>query len=285
MLWAAVARIASGASKQLRRQAGDNERQAQHDALTGLPNRTLFRELVKNAMAARPKNSVVAVMVMDLDRFKEINDTLGHYNGDLLLQRVGPRIRRALRDADTVARLSGDEYAVLLPEIPDAAAVSNAAQRILKELREPIVAGGLALEVEASIGIAIFPDHGDRVDTLLQRADVAMYTAKEAHAGFQLYSPEQHEYSPDRLALVGELRRAIDEKELMLHYQPKASLETGRIIGVEGLVRWQHPRRGLLRPDEFIGLAEHTSLITPLTLYVLEEAIVQCRRWQKEGTS
>jgi len=284
VLYVALWRMLSQASYRLRRQSSDSERQANHDSLTGLPNRTLFRELVKRTIAERRRAAgVAAIMVMDLDRFKEINDTLGHLNGDLLLQRVGPRLRGALRDEDTVARLGGDEYAMLLPSLPDRTAVSHAAQRVRQALREPFVAGGLSLEVEASLGIALFPDDGDGVDTLMQRADVAMYTAKEAHSGFEFYSEEQHDYSPARLALVGELRRAIDEKELTLHYQPKVDLHTGVVTGVEGLARWNHPRRGLLPPDHFIPMAEHTSLITPLTVHVLETAIVQCREWRKEG--
>ena len=199
-------------------------------------------------------------MILDLDRFKEVNDTLGHHNGDLLLQEVGGRLRAGLRVADTVARLGGDEFALLLPHIADGAEALELGERIRTVLRRPFTLQGVTLELDASIGIALFPEHGDDVDTLLQRADVAMYLAKDDHSGCELYAPERDEYSPHRLALAAELRRALDERELVLHYQPKADLVSGRIVAVEALVRWQHPEHGLLGPDEFIPLAEHTGL-------------------------
>ena len=283
-LWLVLFRIVAGASNRLRRQSADNEKQAMHDALTGLPNRVLFRDRVQRAiLAAQRRRETVGVMLMDLDHFKEINDTLGHFNGDLLLKRIASRLAGAVREADTVARLGGDEFAFLLPDVQDRKGAEQAVERVLKMLEEPFVLGGLALKVEASVGIALYPEHGDRVDALLQSADVAMYVAKEARGGYEFYDAEQRTYTPARLALVGELRRAIDENELELHYQPKADLATGRITGVEALARWRHPQRGLLPANDFIPLAEHTSLIRPVTLHLLELAVKQCRDWQQQG--
>ena len=284
LLWVVLFRIVVGASNRLRRQASDNEKQALHDALTGLPNRVLFRDRVQRAiLGGRRRREIVGVMLMDLDHFKEINDTLGHFNGDLLLKRIASRLQGAVREADTVARLGGDEFAFLLPDVQDRKGAEQAVERVMKLLEDPFVLGGLALKVEASVGIALYPEHGDRVDALLQAADVAMYVAKEARGGYEFYDAEQRHYTPARLALVGELRRAIDENELMLYYQPKADLATGRITGVEALARWQHPQRGLLAANDFIPLAEHTSLIRPVTLHLLELAIRQCRDWQEAG--
>jgi diguanylate cyclase (GGDEF)-like protein len=269
----------------LRRQAAEKEHQALHDALTGLPNRTLFRERLHQAIAgAAQSGSSVAVMLIDLDRFKEVNDTLGHHNGDLLLQEIGHRLRSLLRHDDTVARLGGDEFAILLPHVPDGAAAAQTARKILESLAQPLVLRDLALDIGASIGIALCPRDGEDADTLLQRADVAMYVAKEAHTGFELYSAERNQYSASRLALVAELRHAIQNKELSVVYQPKAELATGAITGVEALLRWQHPRQGFVPPDEFIQVAEHTGLIKPLTLYVLDVALAQCRAWELGGT-
>jgi diguanylate cyclase (GGDEF)-like protein len=167
-------------------------------------------------------------MLMDVDRFKEINDTLGHYNGDLLLKRVGPRLRSVLRDQDTVARLGGDEFAILLPGLPDDGAVTTAAERIIRSFEEPFVLGGLALEVEASVGVAVYPEHGNRVDVLLNRADTAMYAAKAARTGFAVYSDQQDQGSRRRLALAGEVRRAINEDEIVLNFQPKTRMPPAR---------------------------------------------------------
>ncbi len=284
LLYGVLLLVVGGASRALQRDSAAKQELALHDSLTGLPNRTLFRDLVSRAIVGgRRKRGLVAVMLMDLDRFKEVNDTLGHFNGDQLLERIGARLRGAVRDGDAVGRLGGDEFAVVLTDAKDREAVVQAAQRILKVFEEPFVVGGLALEVQASIGIALCPENGKRVSELIQAADVAMYVAKKAHSGFEFYSEDQHQYSPDRLELVGELRRAIDENELVLFYQPKVDLATNTVKGVEALVRWDHPRRGLLPPDEFVPLAERTSLIKRFTLHLLEQALVQCRRWHDEG--
>ncbi len=283
VLYGIMFRIIAGASKTLRRQAEVNEHQALHDSLTDLPNRTLFHDRVHQALASARRDHVpAAVMIMDLDRFKEVNDTLGHASGDELLKQVGLRLRESLRESDTVARLGGDEFGVLLPKVLDAEAAVAVARKLRTTLEEPLTIHGLALQMEASIGIALFPDHGSDVQGLLQRADVAMYVAKE-QSGCEVYTRERDEYSPDRLTLLTELRRAIDRGQLVLHYQPKADLRTGDINGVEALVRWNHPERGMIPPDEFIPPAQKTGVIAPLTMFVLDEALRQCRTWALQG--
>jgi diguanylate cyclase (GGDEF)-like protein len=291
IVWLILFRIVAGASKRLRQQAealeehaAEKEYQALHDPLTELPNRALFGERIQYALYdAHEEGRDVAVLLMDLDRFKEINDTLGHHYGDLLLQELGYRLRSALRETDTVARLGGDEFGVLLPSIPDRRVVNEVVERIRTAVEDPFILNGLPLAIETSIGVSLYPDHGEDVDTLMQRADVAMYQAKTKNSLFEVYDEQQDEYDPSRLTLVGELRRAIDEGELAVFYQPKAVLESGDIEGVEALVRWHHPERGLLPPNEFIPLAEHTGLIGPLTLYVLDESLRQCREWRDAG--
>jgi diguanylate cyclase (GGDEF)-like protein len=257
---------------------------AQLDPLTDLPNRSTFRELLEHALITSKRGSSrVAVMLMDVDRFKEINDTLGHYNGDLLLKRIGPRLRSVLRDQDTVARLGGDEFAILLPDLPDDAAVTTAAERIVRTFEEPFVLGGLALEVESSLGVAVYPEHGNRVDVLLNHADTAMYAAKAARTGFAVYSDEQEQGSRRRLALAGELRRAINEDEIILNFQPKARIATGEVAGVEALARWRHPVEGIISPAEFIPIAEQTNLLHALTERILGRALEELRDWHARG--
>jgi diguanylate cyclase (GGDEF)-like protein len=284
VLYGVLFRIVAGASKALRHQAELNEHQALHDSLTDLPNRTLFHDRVHQALtSARREHVPTAVMIMDLDRFKEVNDTLGHASGDELLKQVGLRLSESLRESDTVARLGGDEFGVLLPKVVDAKAAVAVARKLRTTLEEPFTIHGLALQMEASVGIALYPDHGGDVQSLLQRADVAMYVAKEHPAGCEVYTSERDDYSPDRLTLLTELRRAIDRGQLVLHYQPKADLRTGEIHGVEALVRWQHPERGMIPPDEFIPPAQKTGVIGPLTMFVLDEALRQCRTWTLQG--
>jgi diguanylate cyclase (GGDEF)-like protein len=227
--------------------------------------------------------SPAALLLIDLDRFKEVNDTLGHHHGDQLLIQVGERLRGSLREVDTVARLGGDEFAVLLPRIQTAEGAVAVASKLQAAFDEPFRLDDLALEVETSIGVALYPEHGSDPDELLQRADIAMYVAKDTHAGFVLFDPSLDQHSPRRLALLGELRRAIDNQQLVLHYQPKVDAHTGQLLGVEALVRWQHPERGLLPPNDFIPLAERTGLIGPLTHYVLDAALHQCREWRQAG--
>jgi diguanylate cyclase (GGDEF)-like protein len=258
--------------------------QALSDALTGLPNRTLLLDRASQAIRQADRELVpAALLLIDLDRFKEVNDTLGHHCGDQLLVQVGQRLRAALRGVDTVARLGGDEFAVLLPRITTGEGAVTVAGKLQAALQEPFTLQGLALEVEASIGLALYPEHGSDPDELLQRADIAMYVAKDTHAGFVLFDPRQDQHSPRRLALLGELRRAIEGRQLLLHYQPKIDAHSGQVLGVEALVRWQHPTHGLVPPAEFIPLAERTGLIGPLTHYVMDAALHQCRDWRQAG--
>jgi diguanylate cyclase (GGDEF)-like protein/PAS domain S-box-containing protein len=269
--------------ERLQQQMEKAEHQALHDGLTGLPNRTLFRDRAQQAVVRSNRDgSGFAVMLIDLDRFKEVNDTLGHHSGDLLLREVAERLRRALRKSDTVARLGGDEFGVITPGLCDAAAARALADKLRDELAQPIVVGGLAIEVEASVGIAIFPEHGQDVETLIRHADVSMYVSKNTHTPI-VYAAAYDHHSLARLALVGELRRAVDSNELVVHYQPQADIASGEVRKAEALVRWQHPQHGLLGPDQFIPLAEQTGLIRSLTRYVLDAALAQWRAWRDEG--
>ncbi|MEA2448963.1 MAG: hypothetical protein QOG63_895, partial [Thermoleophilaceae bacterium] len=286
VLWVLVVTVVSYASQRLRRQAAEKEELALSDGLTGLANRTMFQEAIQAAISGSGRKKVTgAVMLMDLDRFKDVNDTLGHHNGDLLLQRIGSRLDSVLRNTATVARLGGDEFAILLRDVSDRQAVVPVVRRVLKVLEEPVVVGGLALQVEASIGIAMFPEHGRTVDAVMRAADVAMYVTKEQRSGYEFYDEDAHEHRHDagRLALIGELRRAMDETELVLHYQPKVDLRTGQAKGVEALARWHHPERGLLSPDEFIPLAERSNLLRPMTLFLLDTALRQANAWRSKG--
>jgi diguanylate cyclase (GGDEF)-like protein len=269
--------------ERLRSEVADKEHQALHDALTGLPNRLLFQRRIAEALVNAHVGSSVAVMLLDLDRFKEVNDTLGHHNGDLLLQEIGNRLRRILRSGDTVARLGGDEFAVLLPDLAGDEAALAAATGIRQALERPFQIAEVNLDVGCSIGIAMWPHHGEDATVLLQRADVAMYSSKENQRGVELYDPTSDTYSLERLALVGELRNAIEQGELAVHYQPKAAIAGGQLLGMEALVRWHHPRLGAIPPEEIIGVAEQTGLIRPLTLWVLNQALRQCRLWRREG--
>ena len=284
LLYVALFLVMMRASRRLRQRAEEQEHLALHDVLTGLANRALFRDRVKQALrVAEREQQTVAVLLMDLDRFKEINDTLGHHHGDIVLQETARRLQSTLRETDTIARLGGDEFAMVLPHVPDPAAVLHVADKISAALHVPFIVQGLTLDVGASIGVALFPGHGKDVDTLIQRADVAMYLAKTAHSGCEIYAVEKDQYSPSRLALVGELRNAIDHNEFVVHYQPKVDLQTGTVTGVEALLRWQHPLRNLIPPDEFIPLAEHTGLIEGLTSYVLNESLRQVAAWRDDG--
>ena len=265
-------------------QAELNAHQALHDALTGLANRTLFRSLIDHAVKPRRRTDArAAVLAMDLDGFKEINDSLGHAAGDELLVELGRRLKAALRSSDTVARLGGDEFGVLLPNARIPADVLRAVTRMQAAVGSPITIQGLSLSLEASIGIALYPDDGRDVETLLQCADGAMYHAKREKSGWAFYDPSRVRHDIARLTLTNELRRALDQRELVLYYQPKAILADGEVHAVEALLRWNHPLRGLVPPDEFIPMAQQTSLIKPLTLYVIDEALRQCRSWQDDG--
>jgi diguanylate cyclase (GGDEF)-like protein/PAS domain S-box-containing protein len=265
-------------------QAALNEHQALHDGLTGLANRTLFRDRMEQAVKARRRaDARAAVMVIDLDGFKEINDSMGHAAGDDLLVELGHRLQAAVRTSDTVARLGGDEFGVLLPQTSGPDDVRRAVKRMQAAIESPITLHGLDLSLEASIGIALYPDDGKDVETLLRCADSAMYHAKAEKLGWALYDRGCVRQDTARLTLMGELRQALEQRELVLYYQPKATLADGEVHAVEALLRWQHPVRGLVPPDDFIPIAQQTGLIKPLTLYVIDAALRQCRAWQDEG--
>jgi diguanylate cyclase (GGDEF)-like protein len=257
-------------------------RLAYEDGLTGLPNRAMFNQQLDQAIrTARRGGTPISVLLFDMDRFKAINDTLGHPVGDQALREVGTRVRRALRDSDIVARLGGDEFAVLLATGGTTPRV--VAQKILKGLEDPFVVDGQPMDIAASIGIAIFPDHGADAPALLRAADVAMYDAKRNKMGFTVYDPTHDERRQEFLTLLGELRRAVEAEELVLHYQPKLSLAEDRITSVEALVRWDHPVRGFVPPAEFIPFAEQTGYISHITRWVLARAIEQCGKWHRAG--
>ena len=263
---------------------------AHHDSLTGLPNRMfLHREFEQRLLAATASTDHAMLMLMDLDRFKEINDTLGHHVGDLLLQQIGPRLKSAFGQQDGVlCRLGGDEFALLLANGIDAGSdpvvtARQFAQQLLDALRAPYLVGGMQLMVDASIGIAFFPGDGSDSHALLRSADVAMYDAKRRGGGIAVYDRSQDQNSPERLSMAADLDLAIRERQLLLHYQPKLALKSGQISGFEALVRWQHPRLGLLYPDSFLPLAESSETIHPLTELVLDLALAQLQQWQQQG--
>jgi diguanylate cyclase (GGDEF)-like protein/PAS domain S-box-containing protein len=256
---------------------------ALYDSLTGLPNRALLHDRLRHTIESATRDlQPVALLLMDLDRFKDVNDTLGHHVGDELLRQVAERLRSALRSSDTIARLGGDEFAVLLPDT-DASAASLAAARLSQSLERPFLLEGQNIHTAASIGISLYPEHGGDAETLLRRADVAMYSAKRGGRGYTVYSPDQDQHTPKRLGLVSELRRAIEEGQLVAHYQPRIDLRSRRVEGVEALLRWQHPEHGLMPPDEFITLAEQTGLIEPLSRWVLNSALRQHQAWRRVG--
>ena len=260
------------------------EHQALYDSLTDIPNRTLLHDRLRQALsAAQRTRTSLALLLIDLDHFKEINDTLGHARGDLVLKQVGPRIQAVLRQSDSVARLGGDEFAVLLPTVSNTDHAVLTAGKILQALQTPFPVEGLELEIGASIGIVLCPEHGTEAELLMQHADIAMYIAKQQGGGYAVYAPELDRHSPQKLTLMGELRHAIEHDELVLHYQPKLSLKSQSIIGVEALVRWQHPQRGMLYPDQFIPLAEQTGLMKPLSLWVINHALNQHTVWKRAG--
>ena len=260
------------------------EHMALHDPLTGLPNRTLLGDRLRQALltAQRDRESL-SLLIMDIDRFKEINDTLGHHIGDLLLQETANRLRECLRDSDTVARLGGDEFAVILPAAGEGRTVERMAAKLVDALAQPFVIEATELRVDLSIGAAMYPAHGDDVSTLTRLADIAMYEAKRSGTGFAVYSADAGAGLPLRLALASQMPAAMDKDQLVLHFQPKAAIGSGRPVAIEALVRWEHPSLGLLPPDRFIPLAEETGQIKPLARWVLQRAIAECARWRAAG--
>ncbi len=275
LLYLALFAITASVSRGLRRAASANAFLAEHDSLTDLPNRTLFHRRAASAVAAADHSEgPAAIAIIDLDRFKDVNDTLGHHNGDRLLTELAARLAGHMRDGDTVARLGGDEFGLVLRNVADP-------EPALWQLREVIDSevelGGLPVSPQASIGYAIAPQDGTDVDELLQRADVAMYVAKAQHEGVTRYDSSLDHYRAASLALVSQLRRAIDDGQLLLHYQPQSTLLDGSVRSVEALVRWQHPTEGLLSPGVFLPLAEQTDVIEKLTRWVLRTALREMR--------
>jgi len=263
--------------------SAQREHQANHDELTGLLNRKLLARRSNEALASASLTGTRAgFLLIDLDRstgLKQVNDTLGHAVGDRLLQIVAHRLSHSVRPGDVVARLGGDEFAVLLPSVKEAAAAREVASRLRAALAEPVRLEAMTFQVEASVGIAIYPDDADSFDQLMQRADVAMYLAKERHSGIERYVAEADRNSAERLALASDLRTAVLRGEIELYFQPKIRLADGKTIGMEALARWPHPRRGVLAAAEFVGLAEQSHLITELTEQVIDKALGQTARW------
>jgi diguanylate cyclase (GGDEF)-like protein len=259
------------------------DHQAMHDELTGLPNRKHLILAIEEALAEQRPDQRLGLLLLDLDGFKEVNDTLGHPVGDRLLQIIGHRLTHSVRPGDVVARLGGDEFAVLLPSIRDAQAAKEVAARLRAALTEPVRLEGMTFDLDASVGIALHPDHAPDFQLLLQRADVAMYLAKEARTGVEFYVPDKDRNSPERLSLQGDLRRAVDRGELELHYQPKVTLADDTVEGVEALLRWWHPVRGPVSPAEFIPLAEQSYLMREITQSVIDMAMEQAALWWRMG--
>jgi diguanylate cyclase (GGDEF)-like protein len=269
----------------LRREAEAKQHQALHDPLTGLPNRRQFHDLLGLALeATRHDDNGPAIIVMDLDRFKEINDALGHDTGDAMLVELGHRLRHRVEGRGRLARLGGDEFAVLLPRVRSVREAVDVANDLVRDLEPPVQLGPLSLTMRASVGIAVAPDHGDDALTLIRRADVAMYAAKTAgHSTPRVYLPEEDENTPQRLALIADLRDTIESQDLLVVFQPKLDPSSGAVTGAEALARWRHPLHGTVPPDQFIPLAEHAGLIPQLTLHVLREALRRCAGWRRDG--
>ena len=258
---------------------------AYYDALTGLPNRTLLQDRLTKALAsARRRKDKVALLFLDLDEFKTINDSLGHSAGDLLLQEVAERLKRWAREQDTVARVGGDEFLIVLTSVKDMPDAAVAAGRLMDTLTAEFVVQGHSVGISCSLGISIFPEHGADGEALIKNADAAMYSAKESgRNNFRFFTKDMNAQVVERLALESGLRLALDRKELFLVYQPQMDIASGRITGLEALLRWQHPELGLVPPDKFIRIAENSGLIVPIGEWVLRTACSQARKWQDEG--
>jgi diguanylate cyclase (GGDEF)-like protein len=282
-LYAVLALISWGTTRALRRYAADHVHQALHDPLTGLPNRELFRRKAEDALARGRRGERGAVVLIDLDHFKEVNDTLGHHAGDELLRVLGRRLIESLRTDDIVARLGGDEFGLILPRGGSPEETVELLTRVRRELGHEVVLDGVPLSVEASFGVCFYPQDAETVEGLLQHADAAMYQGKHGPAGVVVYEPGTPQHATHALELQGELRGALERNELVLHYQPKIELPTGRVSGVEALVRWQHPERGLMPPSDFLPVAERSELIEPLTDWVLRRALADYAAWTKAG--
>jgi len=293
VLWLLLFQIVHTTSRRLRATALENARLALLDSLTGLPNRRLLADQMQRAIdQVADGGARVGLILLDIDRFKDINDTLGHDHGDELLQQVAERLRHALRDDDVVARLGGDEFAILLPDVRTVANAERLARRVRGLFSRPFELSDIALHVETSIGVACLPDHAADASALMRTADIAMYAAKHHRAGVSVYSPDADDSSPARLVLLGELHQALEARtdpdevsQLEMHYQPKIELASQRTVGLEALIRWRHPTRGLLAPGVFVPLAEQSGLIHRVTAFALEETVRQLARWSADHTA
>ena len=291
VLWLLLFRIVHATSRRLRDVALENARLALLDSLTGLPNRRLLADQMQRAIdEVAHEGTRVGLILLDIDRFKDINDTLGHDHGDELLQQVAERLRHALRDDDVVARLGGDEFAILLPDVRTVANAERLARRVRGLFARPFELSDIALHIETSIGVACLPDHASDASSLMRTADIAMYAAKHHRAGVSVYSPATDDSSPARLVLLGELHQALEAHaesgeapQLEMHFQPKIDLASLRIVGFEALIRWRHPTRGLLLPGAFVPLAEQSGLIHRVTAFALEESVRQLARWRDQA--
>lgn len=275
-------------TQELRNRAEDLEKQANytatHDDVTDLPNRSLFYDRVERAiLSANNKNELLAILIIEIANFNEVYDTLGRNSSDQILKQVSSRLQGVVLGVDSVARIDGNIFSILLTDLAETMEVELLAQHIQKALEPAFIIERLTFAVHANIGIVIFPEHGEDVDTLVQKAGVSLYISSKSSEGYAIYKPSYDEHSPRRLTLMSELRHAIDRNELELYYQPKVSIQTGLLYGAEGLIRWHHPSHGFISPDEFIPMAERTRMIKPLTLWVLKEAFKQCAEWRDEG--
>lgn len=282
-VWVALI-ISFKVSKRLNRQSAKLEYQAKHDSLTGLPNRhSLVVNLELALKEAKERGSSLALLIMDLDSFKEINDTLGHDFGDLLLKEVGKRLRETMRSQDTVSRLGGDEFAVVLP-LTNVSVCLDITDNVIKALADPFRIAGTNIHVRVSAGIAIYPEHGATSHNLIKHAEVAMYHAKHRGDIYAVYNQENDPHSVEKLTLTEQLHHATEKNELVLYYQPKVDLKKNLVMGLEALCRWQHPNQGMISPTTFIPLAEQTGIIKPITLWGVDSVLQQCKRWFDMGT-
>jgi len=275
-------------TQELRSRAESLEKQANytatHDVATDLPNRGLFYDRVERAiLSANNKNELLAILLIEIVNFKEVYDTLGRNSSDQILKQVSSRLQGVVLGEDSVARIDGNIFSILLTDLTETMEVELLAQHIHKALEPAFIIERLSFAVHANIGIVIFPEHGEDVDTLVQKAGVSLYIASKSNEGYAVYKPSFDEHSPRRLTLMSELRHAIERNDLELYYQPKVSMQTGLLYGAEALVRWHHPSHGFISPDEFIPMAERTRMIKSLTLWVLKEAFKQCAEWRKQG--